>query len=173
MQFWLIVISTLVMSLAFGIFFGTTAYSVFFGAPFVPTDRRNVERMIAALALKPEEKFADLGAGDGRLVVAAARAGARAEGWEINPYLWLAAKYNIWRSGLGARAKMHLGSYWWEKFHDTGAISLFLINTQMARMEKKLLDELPAGSRVVSYAFKFPGWQPSSSANGVHLYIKK
>jgi hypothetical protein len=170
MIFWLILISVLTMSLGFGIFFGTTLYSVLFGAPFVPTDHRNVARMIEAAAIRPGEKFADLGSGDGRIVIAAAQAGARAEGWEVNPYLWLLSKFNIWRAGVGDRATVHLESYWWRKFEDADVVSLFLINPQMKNMQDKLRREMKPGSRVVSYAFKFPDWKPSSSRDGVHLY---
>lgn len=172
MQFWLVLISTLVFSLAFGIFFATTAYSVFFGAPFVPTDSRHVAEMIAAVNLKPGEIFADLGCGDGRLVIAAAQAGAKAEGWEIIPYLCLIAKFRIWRAGVGDRAKIHWGSYWWEHFSRIDVVSLFLIDIQMARMQKKLQVELRPGSRVVSYVFKFPEWQPISIERGVYLYLR-
>ncbi|MEK9151969.1 MAG: hypothetical protein AAB692_01235 [Patescibacteria group bacterium] len=170
MSFWLIVISTIIMSLMFGVFFATTGYSVFFGAPFLPTDKRNVDFMIALSGLKPGDRFADLGSGDGRLVIAAAKAGAKAEGWEINPYLWLISKLRIAFSGVGKNAKVHLGSYWWENFKGVDAVSLYLIHIQMPRMEKKLQAELAPGARVVSHVFKFPTWQPVEKRGAVYLY---
>ncbi len=112
----------------------------------------------------------DLGAGDGRILVAAAKMGAHAEGWEINPYLWLLSMWNIRRAGVSALAKAHLGTYWAETFRDADVVTLFLISLQMGRMEKKLLAELKPGARVVSYAFKFPNWQSEAKDEGVHLY---
>lgn len=170
MEVWLVTIATLVMSLAFGAFFATTAYSVLFGAPFLPTDKRNLDHMIALSGLKAGDRFADLGSGDGRLVIAAAKAGAKAEGWEINPYLWLLSKVRIALSGTGANAKVHLGSYWWENFSGVDAISLYLIDMQMPRMERKLQAELAPGARVVSHVFKFPNWKPSEKKGAVYLY---
>ena len=162
----------LVLSLAGGIFFATTAYSVFFGAPFVPTDRDRVDEMLRLTGLKPGEKLYDLGSGDGRIVIAAAKAGAQAEGWEISPYLWLYSTWQIRRQGLGDRARIHLGSYWEEKFDDADVVTLFLINLQMGRMQRKLQAELRPGGRVVSYAFKFPNWQYESKDRGLYLYRK-
>ncbi len=160
-------------SLACGIFFVTTAYSVFFGAPFVPTDKRRVETMLDLAKVRAGEKVVDLGCGDGRIVVAAAKRGARAEGWEISPYLWLLAKRNIRRAGAAHLATVRLGSYWAQRFDDADVVTLFLIDMQMAKMERKLRAELKPGSRVVSYAFKFPNWQPDEKREGVYLYTVK
>ncbi len=158
-------------SLLVATFFVTTAYSVFFGAPFVPTDARNVEEMIRLSGLKPGEYLVDLGSGDGRILIAAARAGARAEGWEISPFLWLWSLWKIGRAGVGDKVRVHLGSYWNERFQRADVVTLFLINTQMQRMEKKLRAELPQGSRVVSYAFQFPTWAlVQRGSSGVRLY---
>jgi len=168
---WFFTPFVIVLSLLGGAFFVTTAYSCFFGAPFVPTDSRNVEEMIRLAGLKPGERLADLGSGDGRILIAAAKAGAQADGWEISPFLWLWSKWKIRRAGVADRARAHLGSYWEEKFSGSDVITLFLINTQMERMQKKLRAELRPGSRVVSYAFKFPGWEIAArNDHGVYLY---
>ncbi|MBI4458339.1 hypothetical protein HY633_05230 [Candidatus Uhrbacteria bacterium] len=170
MVVWIIAITTLVMSLAFGVFFATTAYGVLFGAPFLPTDKRNLDHMIALSELKPGDRFADLGSGDGRLVIAAAKTGAKAEGWEINPYLWLLARARAVFAGVGSRAEMRLGSYWWENFSGYDVISLYLIDMQMPRMERKLQAELAPGARIVSHVFKFPNWKPVEKRGSVYLY---
>lgn len=161
------------LSLLAAVFFVTTFWSVAFGAPFVPTDRRNVEGMLALAALKPGEKLVDLGAGDGRILIAAARAGARAEGWEINPYLWLWSRWQIRLAGVEHLAKARLGSYWPRRLSDADVVTLFLIDTKMPPMERKLRVELKPGSRVVSYIFKFPSWPVSgASGTGLRLYVQ-
>jgi hypothetical protein len=167
---WFLATCIAVVSLLAAVFFVTTAYSVFFGAPFVPTDARNVDEMVRMAGIRPGERLADLGSGDGRILIAAAKAGAQADGWEISPYLWLWSRWKIARAGLADRARVHLGSYWGERFDKTDIVTLFLINTQMGRMQKKLLAEMPVGGRVVSYAFKFPGW-PLETKNGRGVYV--
>jgi len=170
---WFIAVFITAISLLAAVLFVTTAYSVFFGAPFVPTDARNVEEMIRLAGVKPGERLADLGSGDGRIIIAAARAGAQADGWEISPFLWLWSIWKIRRAGLTDRARVHLGSYWGANFRKTDVVTLFLINTQMWRMQKKLMAELPVGGRVVSYAFKFPDWPlEAKNGRGVYLYRK-
>lgn len=161
------------LSLAVGTFFVTTAYSVLFGAPFVPTDMRRVGAMLALADVRPGEKLVDLGSGDGRIVVAAAKAGAIAEGWEVNPYLWLVSVWNIRRHGVQDRARVRLGSYWAQPFRDADVITLFLITAQMRPMERKLRAELKPGSRVVSYAFSFPEWAHDDKQSGVYLYRQR
>lgn len=166
----LIAILVIAVSLLGGAFFATTAWSVFFGAPFIPTDRERVASMLSLTGLKPGERLYDLGSGDGRIVIAAAQAGAHAEGWEISPYLWLYSTWKIRRLGLANRAKIHLGSYWEQPFRDADVITLFLYTSQMERMQKKLQHELRQGSRVISFAFTFPEWQPVSETKGLYLY---
>lgn len=169
---WSVLLSFLVIafSLLGGAFLVTTAWSVFFGAPYLPTDRERVAAMLSLTGLKPGEKLYDLGSGDGRIVIAAAQAGAHAEGWEISPYLWLYSTLMIRKLGLGGRAKIHLGSYWEQPFRDADVITLFLFTSQMPRMQKKLLHELRPGSRVISFAFTFPEWPQESETRGLHLY---
>jgi hypothetical protein len=169
---WFLALFIIAISLLAGILFATTAYSVFFGAPFVPTDARNVEEMVRLAGIKPGERLADLGSGDGRILIAAARAGAQADGWEISPFLCLWSRWKIRRAGLADCARVHLGSYWGANFRKTDVVTLFLINTQMGRMQRKLLAEMPVGGRVVSYAFKFPGW-PLEAKNGSGVYLYK
>ncbi|HTK03974.1 MAG TPA: hypothetical protein VL500_00135 [Candidatus Eisenbacteria bacterium] len=165
-----IAVFTAFLSLFAGAFFATTAYSVFFGAPYVPTDEVRVRSMLRLADLKPGERLVDLGSGDGRIVIAAAKAGAIAEGWEISPYLWLISWLKIRRLGLQKNARVRLGTYWGEKFEDADVVTLFLITMQMGRMERKLRQELRPGSRVVSYAFDFPHWQHEGKDNGIFLY---
>ena len=159
-----------VVSLATGALLVTTAYSVLFGAPFVPTGTDRVRTMLRLAGLRPGEKLVDLGSGDGRIVIAAAKAGMRAEGWEVNPYLWLISVLRIRHAGVHDRARVRLGSYWPASMRDADVVTLFLITSQMGSMERKLRAELRPGSRVVSYAFTFPEWGHEDAQEGVYLY---
>ena len=99
--------------------------SVVRGAPFVPTHGARVERMIELSELKSGEKGADLGSGDGRIVIAMAKAGAIAHGYEINPFLVWWSRWKIRRAGLADRAFIHLGSFWGKNLSEFDAITLF------------------------------------------------
>lgn len=162
-----------VTSTAAAAFFVTTAYSVFRGAPFVPTDKRNVDAMIAAAGVGPGMHAVDLGSGDGRILIAAAEAGATAEGWEVNPWLWLISLWKVRRAGVGDRVRVHLGSYWHDDVRHADAVFLFLIDLQMRNMQRKLMAELRPGAKVVSYAFRFPDWRHVSADHGVYLYVRE
>jgi SAM-dependent methyltransferase len=163
-----------ILAIAMAVFCLTTAYSVFYGAPWVPTDDRNVDEMLRIADVKAGDRVADLGSGDGRILIAAAKRGAIAEGWEISPFLWLYAWWNIRRAGMQERARTHLASFWPADTSRFDVVTLFLIDTQMKTMEGKLKKELRPGSRVSSYAFRFPTWTPAAeNGHGTRLYVKE
>ena len=99
-------------ALAAAMLFVTAAASVIYGAPYIPTVMRTVHEVIAIAEIKKDDRFLDLGSGDGRLVIAAARAGAIAEGWEVSPYLWVYSWWKIYRAGLVGRARVRLRCFW-------------------------------------------------------------
>lgn len=144
--------------------------AVFLGAPFLPTGKKYVEKMLDCVALKSGETFVDLGAGDGRMVIAAARRGARAIGYEINPFLVAFGRLRIRLAGVGDRAEMRLQSLWSADLRTTDVVALFAITNMMPRLEKKFLDELRPGSRVVSYIFSLPNWKPLLHTDGIRVY---
>ena len=117
--------------------------------------------------------MADLGAGDGKIVIAFARSGAEAHGYEINPILVLFGRWKIRRAGLRGRAFMHWQSFWGVDLSGFNVITVFGIGHIMNRLERKLQIELLSGARVASNVFPFPNWPPTDSLDGVLLYIKK
>ena len=146
--------------------------AVFTGAPFLPTGKKYVEEMLDVAAIQPDERFVDLGSGDGRLVIAAAHRGARAVGYEINPFLVAIAYFRIWRAGVGNRATIHWQSFWSVDFRTVDVVSVYGITNIMPRLEKKLTAELRRGSRVVSYVFSLPTWKSVAHHEGIRLYRK-
>jgi len=157
-------------SILISVFVWTAGYAAFGGAPYVGSRDDRVSAMLSLSGLKPGERLIDLGSGDGRIVIAAAKTGARAEGWEINPYLWALSLWNIWWAGVGDKARIHLGDYWSTDLGDVDVVTLYLLPSKMSQMESKLRREIKEGSRVVSNAFKFPTWPRTSDSGGVHLY---
>ena len=140
------------------------------GAPFVPTGSRTLKTMIDLANIQPDEKVADLGSGDGRIVIAIARVGAEAHGYEINPFLVLWSRYRINRAGLSRRAFVHWRDIWRVDFASFKVITVFGMVHIMGPLERKLRRELRPGSRVVSNTFKFPCWPLSSKEGRVYLY---
>lgn len=162
-----------VTSVFLALLFVPTVHAALFGAPYLPTEADRVARMLAMAGVKPGETVVDLGAGDGRFLIAAARAGATAVGWEINPYLVALGRWKIIRAGLAGKATLHLGSYWPEHMGKADAVMLFLITGQMKKMQEKLQRELRPGSRVVSYIFSFPDWEAKEErSEGLRLYVR-
>lgn len=142
---------------------GTLGWASVSAAPWVPLWRRDVQRMIALAAISPQTVVYDLGAGDGRIVIAAAKAGAKqAIGLEIAILPYLVAWCKIWLSGVARNASMQFKNIYRCSFAQAGVVFIFLTPGAMAKLEAKLLDELPTGARVISYAFRFPNWQPAT-----------
>lgn len=140
----------------------------FFGAPYLPTHQQAIKPALALLNLKPGELLLDLGAGDGRLLVAAAKLGWRVVGYELNPLFWLICYCRIWRWRRHAKVKLanYLNQDWPD---DTVAVYIFGSTRAMSALVKKL-NSWPRPIRVVSYGFKLPGHIPSRTKNGFFVY---
>ena len=100
--------------------------------------------------------MADLGSGDGRILIEFAKKGAIAEGYEINPVLVFIARMKIRRLGLEKKARVFWKSFWREDLSQYKVITVFGIDYIMKRMEKKLYKELSRGSRIIVNLFPFP-----------------
>ena len=145
------------------------------GAPFVPIDVTVLKKMIALLRVQPGEKAADLGSGDGRVVIALDKAGAIAHGYEINPLLVLASRRNIKKVEQALRlrsgqASIHWKNFWTEDLSSFQIITLFGMPHMMKRLREKLARELKPGARVISHQFMFPDWPVSQQESQLYLY---
>lgn len=145
-------------------------YHFWRGAVFVPTSRAKVEVMMKLANIQPGVIAADVGSGDGRLVIAMARAGAIAHGYEINPLLVWWSRRRIRKVGLQDRAFIHRQDFWKVDFSQFSVVTVFGIGHIMRRLNKKLAAELKPGARVISYAFGFPNWTEIRRERGVYLY---
>lgn len=138
----------------------TYAWGALRAAPYVPTRQADVERMLQLAEIKPGQLVIDLGAGDARfLLTAAKRYGAKGLGYEISllPYL-----IGLLRIAIAGRSDVHLRyrDFYHADLSAADVIVCFLTPMAMARLAPKLEAELKPGSRVVSYAFAVPGWTP-------------
>lgn len=142
-----------------------------YGAPFVPSSSRVIKNMISLAKIMPGEIVFDLGSGDGRILIAAAKAGAMAQGWEIHPLLIGLTRLKVWWLKLGEKVKVVCGNFWQIDWQEADVIMVYLIPHRMSEFKEKLLREVRPGTRVVSHAFKVPGWEPEAQLGQVRLYI--
>ena len=130
-------------------------------AEFNQKSARIASALIGA-GLQPGEKLVDLGAGDGRIVITAARHfRARAVGIEIDPLRCLTANLIIRLLGLQSSARVHYADLFNFDISDANVVALYLTRETNQRLKEHLEEQLPAGARVVSHAFPFPDWNPT------------
>lgn len=146
---------------------------LFWGAIYVPTTDEKIKKMVEFLDVRPGQKIADLGAGDGRLLIALAKAGAEAHGYEVDPFLFPLARKNIKEAGLDGKAFIYLKSLWRQNLKDFDSVAVFGMKHMMKRLEKKFERELRPGAEIVSNYFTLPSWKPEREEDQIYLYIKK
>ena len=171
----ILLFSFLLFSLFFFIFlfFRAVLPFIFFGAIYVPSAKEKIEKIIELAEIKSGEKAADLGAGDGRLIIAFAKKAVEAHGYEINPLLVWEAKRNISNAKVKGRAFIHWKNFWGEDLSEFDIITVYGIGFIMKKLEKKLRKELKNNARVVSNGFRLPTWPPIKEEDGVYLYKKE
>jgi SAM-dependent methyltransferase len=125
---------------------------------WVPTADVLVTRMLDMADLKPDDRLVDLGSGDGRTVIAAARRGIHARGIEYNPELVALSRRNAATAGMSERAKFEQGDIFESDFSEATVVTLFLLPTLNMRLRPILLD-MPPGTRVLSNSFHMEDWE--------------
>jgi SAM-dependent methyltransferase len=126
---------------------------------WVPNTPIMVEKMLDLAKVTPEDFVVDLGSGDGRNVIAAARRGARALGVEYNPDLVGLSRRNAERAGVADKASFVEADMFEADFSQATVLALFLLTTNLERLRPKFLDLQP-GTRIVANTFAIPGWEP-------------
>jgi len=142
------------------------------GAPFESTDKKTLRKMIEFSEVKKKEKVADLGSGNGKIVIEFAKLPvvAEAHGFEINPFLVWFSKRKIKKLGLQDKAFIHWKNFWNQNLSEYDVIIVYQIVLIMKKLERKLKRELKKSSRVVSNTWKFPNWKPKKVEGEVYLY---
>jgi len=142
--------------------FGTALYAGFRAAPWLPVFKKDIERIIKLADVQDGDLVYDLGSGDGRIVVALAN-NTEAElivGYEVSiiPYLW--SRLRILFLGLSKQVEIRYGDFLNRDLGPANVIFCFLTPMAMKRLQPKFAKELKPGTRVVSYSFHIPKWQP-------------
>lgn len=141
---------------------------------FVPTPPEVVEAMLDMAQVKDGDVLYDLGSGDGRIPIAAAkRAKIKATGIDIDPQRIAEANANAKVAGVADRVTFKQADLFTSDFSDASVITLYLLDTLNEKLRPKLLAELKPGTRIVSHAFRMGEWEPEAErdVNGRMVYF--
>jgi protein-L-isoaspartate O-methyltransferase len=128
-------------------------------APYFPTPPVIVERMLALGELKKGEKMFDLGSGDGRIVILAARKfGADATGVEYDDSLHRQSSEEIKRLGLDKTARIIHGDIFAQDYSSANLLTVYLLPASNNKLRPMLEKQLKKGTRIVAHDFEFSGW---------------
>jgi ubiquinone/menaquinone biosynthesis C-methylase UbiE len=131
---------------------------------FVPTPQEVVDEMLRVADVKQGDVLYDLGSGDGRIpVTAAKRFGVRAVGIDIDPKLVAEATENAKREGVANLVTFRLGDMFAADLRGATVVALYLSDTLNVMLRPKLLRELPVGARIVSHDFRMGDWPPEKA----------
>ena len=141
--------------------------------PFVPSPQEVVNKMIELAGVGKNDTVYDLGSGDGRIVIAAAKKGARAIGFEIDPELVQQSRENIRKAGLQELAEIRNQDILTVDVSGATVVTMYLLPDVNLKLKPNLLKQLKPGSRVVSHAFDMGDWKPDKTerVNGRTLYL--
>ncbi|MEW5791168.1 MAG: SAM-dependent methyltransferase [Pseudomonadota bacterium] len=129
--------------------------------PFVPSPEDVVDRMLQLAGVRKGDVVYDLGSGDGRIVIAAAKKyGARGVGVDIDPERIEEARENARKAGVADRVKFVQQDLFDADIHEATVVTLYLLPNVNQRLRPKLLRELKPGTRVVSHSFDMGDWKP-------------
>ena len=145
----------------------TTPYEPKVGQPgkdvvWVPSPESTVEKMLDVAKVTPQDIVVDLGSGDGRNVIAAAKRGARGRGVEYNPDMVELSKRNAEKAGVADKATFVQGDMFAADFSDATVLALFLLPDNLTKLRDKFA-ALKPGTRIVANTFGIEGWTPEES----------
>jgi protein-L-isoaspartate O-methyltransferase len=130
-------------------------------APYYPTPEIIVEKMLRFGDVKPGEKVYDLGSGDGRIVIMAARKfKANAVGVEFDDGLWKQSSDKIAKLGLTANARIIHGDLLLQDYSDADLLTVYLLPMSNDKVTPILEKQLKKGARIVAHDFEFSAWKP-------------
>lgn len=141
--------------------------------PFVPSPQEIVDKMIELAAVKKGDVVFDMGSGDGRIVIAAAKKGVKAVGFEIDGDLVKESRENIRNSGVQDLAEIRQQDILTVDFSPASVVTMYLLPDVNLKLRPNLLKQLKPGSRVVSHSFDMADWKPDKieKVGGRTIYL--
>lgn len=143
--------------------------------PYLPSTRTDVEEMLRIAAVGAHDVVVDLGSGDGRIVIAAAKFfGARGFGVDIDEKLVAQANGNAREAGVAQRVRFYHRDIFATDIREATVVTLYLLSSLVNRLRPKLLAELKPGTRIVAHDYGFDGWKPDRTvviSKTFYLYV--
>src|ERR1700730_10486768 len=134
--------------------------------PYAPTTEQAVKAMLKLAGVKKTDIVYDLGCGDGRIVIAAAKEyGAHGVGIDINPERIQQAEANAKKAGVEKLVRFEENDLFDADIHDATVVTLFLLESVNLRLRPKLLRDPRPGTRIVSNTFNMGDWKPDKEMN--------
>ncbi len=128
---------------------------------YVPTPQEVVDRMLEMAQVTSKDFVVDLGCGDGRNVITAAKVyGARGFGVDIDPARIKEAKENAEKAGVTDKVDFRVANLFETKISDATVLTMYLLSTINLKLRPRILDEMKPGTRIVSHAFDMGDWKP-------------
>jgi precorrin-6B methylase 2 len=146
-------------------------WPIFIGAIFLPTPPDVVEKMLSVADVGEGDVLYDLGSGDGRIILEAAKRGARAVGVEADPIRVLWSRLRARRSPAHDRLRLIWGDFFKTSVAEATVVTVYQGESINNRLRDKFEAELRPGSRVVSFSFKFEGWEPAAKHPDADIYL--
>jgi SAM-dependent methyltransferase len=143
--------------------------------PYLPSTQVAVDEMLRLAGTGPDDLVVDLGSGDGRVVIAAARDyGARGLGIEIDPKLVAESEASARQAGVAERVAFRQGDVLVAEYRAATVVTLYLLPNLVDKLKPRLLAELKPGTRIVAHDYGFSDWKPDRSvviSKAYHLYV--
>lgn len=138
------------------------------GAPYLPTLKPQVEAALELADLKPGQTLLELGCGDGKVVIAAAKRGITVVGYELNPIMATVAWLRTRR--YARQVRIVWGDFWNTPWPPADAIFVFLLPKYMPKLDKIVTRKASKPVKLISFAFTIPDKRPAKQRRGVYLY---
>lgn len=142
--------------------------------PYVPTRPEVVEAMLDLAGVGEDDVVYDLGCGDGRIVITAAKEyGASGRGIDIDPERIGEAKENARKAGVEDRVEFVQADLFESDFSGASVVTLYLLSSVNMKLRPILLEQLKPGTRIVSHAFDMGDWEPDETrtVDGARIYL--
>jgi SAM-dependent methyltransferase len=162
------------LPIAFALLLAQQPEPVYINAPYVASSDKVVSAMLKLADVSKSDFVYDLGCGDGRIVISAAKEyGAHGTGIDLNPRRIEDARGNARKAGVESLVKFEVNDLFAADIHNATVVALYLLPDVNLRLRPKLLKDLNPGSRVVSNSFGMGDWKPEKEqiVDGSHIYL--
>jgi SAM-dependent methyltransferase len=160
--------------IAFAVLLAQPPAPIDINAPYVPSPDNVVRAMLKLAGVKNSDIVYDLGCGDGRIVILAAKEyGAHGIGIDLNPKRIEEARANARKADVESMVKFEVNDLFAADIHRATVVALYLLPDVNLRLRPKLIKDLKPGSRVVSNSFDMGDWKPDKEqiVGGNHIYL--